>query len=72
MLVEFTPGKPVICSEHGVLAPPAAGGTWERVGGGIIALLHLRDAHGKDVDGAIRKVLEELKREADQNSQPGR
>jgi hypothetical protein len=84
MLVEMTPGKPVTCSEHGVLSPPsgdeaalqlvngiisalrvrAEAGVPERLVAAVTALMHLRDVHGKDVDGAIRKVLEEVKREA--------
>jgi hypothetical protein len=43
----------------------------QRLVHGITGLLHLRDVHGKDVDGAIRQVLDQVKREA-QNSQPGR
>jgi hypothetical protein len=40
----------------------------DRLAAGVTALAHLRDVHGKDVDGALRRVLEEVKREAKLNA----
>jgi hypothetical protein len=41
----------------------------QRLVAGVTGLLHLRDVHGKDVDGAIRQVLAQVQREA-HNGQP--
>jgi hypothetical protein len=42
-----------------------------RLAAGAVALVHLRDVHGKDVDGALQKVLAQARKEAQQPSQSG-
>jgi hypothetical protein len=44
------------------------GGVPDRLVAGAAALVHLRDVHGKDVNGALQKVVAQARKEARQNN----
>lgn len=50
MLVSWGKDRPLKCTEHGQLASDPG------VDAGIVALWHLRDAHGMNVDEALAKT----------------
>lgn len=52
MIITWQPGRPPACDEHGQLADEPLPGA----DGAIVMLEHLRDVHGKNVDGALAKL----------------
>jgi hypothetical protein len=61
-LITIRAGEPVHCSEHGDISPVlVTDDPGSALGAGTIALLHLKQVHGMDIEEGARRLIAKLK-----------